>query len=983
MTKEADKLTLEEKFNIVDEFILKKKYEEYDKAKTILFGLIPVDEEKNLSSINIEILQERAKAYKMLARLTQTQKIPSPGLAIVYYKRSTDYYRAVAEKDYRLDVSDSLYDNLYNQSVCQRLLEEFNEEIKYLTQALQYCKKKEPATIHHKAVFLCDRAEAYKQLATQKNKEKNIELALKDFNSAVVELKKIDEEYRNKPENKKDIHDLMTKAENALHQLAAPLETKIQAHTKVDKLVASGKSPVANRSLQEGLQFLAQFVATAKESKHGQLRPYQIECLAQINAALQAQKFIGYVAMATGTGKTTAFAYLTELIKVPTLIVAPTLLLIEQIKETLEKVNPNLSVGVFDGQNKKIGRNVTITTYPSFYSSFNKEAKKSKKEKCLKLENFDLMIFDEAHGALTKNRASAIQQLTHAARIGFTATPTYNTKRGKNNYRSCDEVFSHKIYSYSIKTAIEQGFLSGYRTAKLEINSKKKLEIKSQKKLPASKNNSTNSQEVQDYNNEEIEGFINCGEVWEALLDMWDYGYDPVTGRQFRNQTAIIFTPTIATAQELEKRLNKRFKKMNSSYAKALHSELTKDKQKDILSAHRAGKIKVVITPLMGAVGYDNPEITLGLDLRPTLSHVLKQQKFGRLLRPDPKMAEKIVNVEKILKKPATERSEQEKNYIKENLDKTSVLWIDLVLSVDQVFVENIIPDIAIPEAGYFPKINEPQQEIVKSICEEKDKPYFATYSLKFSDESEWMRQSAQPAPATAQPRTLDESVYSEGEPQSLSSPEEEKEPQGLSSPEAEEEISSPSSSTTDFDAKPSSDLPPPVLPSQLQALPAAHLAAFGDVRYDDDFSSLLSALPEEKQKKKWGKLSEFSSSQQSTTASSSTSSVSLIPAGTKRTFSTNSLPPLAVHSAVKRPRLNSSLTVPPVRPKISIPSPAYRHSSEGQRTSAASNSLLEPGRLNPNLDSIWQSPSSMWGRSSHGASSGPGIPPKNQGKFL
>ena len=136
------------------------------------------------------------------------------------------------------------------------------------------------------------------------------------------------------------------------------------------------------------------------------LRDYQLESISK----WKENKCRGIIVLPTGAGKTVVALKAIEELKSSTLIVVPTLVLVDQWRDELKKTF-NVEVGALGGGKEDI-RPLTVSTYDS--ASLRSR----------KLGNlFDLIVFDEIHHLPSpRNRRIAIRYLA-PYRLGLTATP--------------------------------------------------------------------------------------------------------------------------------------------------------------------------------------------------------------------------------------------------------------------------------------------------------------------------------------------------------------------------------------------------------------------------------------------------------------------------------------------------------------------------------------------------------------------------------
>ena len=180
------------------------------------------------------------------------------------------------------------------------------------------------------------------------------------------------------------------------------------------------------------------------------LRPYQEECLLAIHAAFRKEMTRQLVHLPTASGKTVIFAHLIREKNCRTLVLAHTNELIDQAKEKIQMICPDLEVGLVNAFKKEFDKPVIVSTIQS--------ARQPENLKQLQSQNFELLIYDEAHRSATESAQFVLESLgfgkgTKHLLMGFSATPLRNDGKGLG------EVFDTVVYHKSIQWMIDQGYL--------------------------------------------------------------------------------------------------------------------------------------------------------------------------------------------------------------------------------------------------------------------------------------------------------------------------------------------------------------------------------------------------------------------------------------------------------------------------------------------------------------------------------------------
>lgn len=328
------------------------------------------------------------------------------------------------------------------------------------------------------------------------------------------------------------------------------------------------------------------------------LRPRQFSVFEDLRNFLEQGLLKGYVKLPTGVGKTVIFIELIKALGLKSLIAVPTNILVNQTEERLGQFADNLDVGKINEDVKKVGGDVTITTYSSLINGV--------KNGTLDATQFDCVILDEAHTALGKKTSKAISSPGFADKImlGFTATPTYANNKG------VEDILPHEIHSLDIQEAVEEGLLAGFRViiAKTDV-SLKGVSI-------------SNSGE---YNEAAIENAINVKKRNLAAVMLYK--------RLFMGKRLVLYCNSIKHALNVAELFRNEGIDVEAVWGEQKNTKAGAKAQAQTLQNLKTGQIKGVANDKLLIAGWDEPGVKVCFNLVPTASLVSAEQRGGRVLR--------------------------------------------------------------------------------------------------------------------------------------------------------------------------------------------------------------------------------------------------------------------------------------------------------------------------------------------------------------
>lgn len=319
------------------------------------------------------------------------------------------------------------------------------------------------------------------------------------------------------------------------------------------------------------------------------LRPYQIESVANVENTLNDGNRSALVVLATGCGKTIVFSSIIEN-EVErggrVLVLAHRNKLLEQAHDKLKA-----SCGIdahYDGKNggddrviissvQAMSRDSRLEDYPDGY--------------------FSMIVVDEAHHIASPTYQKVVDHFSTAKLVGVTATPVRGDKLDTR------ELFDKVCYEYGMLSAIEDGYLSPLHTKKCKLNI--------------------------DISNVHMQsGDFSAGELGEAIEP-----YLEKIARQIQREAPgrkiLIFVPLVDTAKKLSRILN------NTGF-RAEYVSGSRKESNEILEEFEHGQYDIVVNSMLLTEGYDCPSVDCVINLRPTKSESLYCQIIGRGTRLSP-----------------------------------------------------------------------------------------------------------------------------------------------------------------------------------------------------------------------------------------------------------------------------------------------------------------------------------------------------------
>jgi len=328
----------------------------------------------------------------------------------------------------------------------------------------------------------------------------------------------------------------------------------------------------------------------------------------------------GVIVMPTGSGKSFLARMIIEKINRPTLIIVPTIDLMQQWASQLEQTF-NIPIGMLGGGSKDL-QNITISTYDSAV---------------LQMEfignQFGLLIFDECHHLPTTTNRHAATFSIAPYRLGLTATP----ERNDNGEHLLYQLLGSLQYRIHIDQ-LEKNILSPYHIERLELeldsNETKEYQKQRQIYLDFIKANYINFSTTGAWGR-----FIVCCFTKEGGREAFNaYQKQKNIARtsraklntlwkliqKHRGERIIVFTADNQTAYTLGKRF---LLPVITHHTKATE-------RKNMLDNFRSGKYNILITSKVLNEGIDVPEASVGIIISGSGSTREHVQRLGRILRP-------------------------------------------------------------------------------------------------------------------------------------------------------------------------------------------------------------------------------------------------------------------------------------------------------------------------------------------------------------
>jgi ATP-dependent helicase IRC3 len=335
------------------------------------------------------------------------------------------------------------------------------------------------------------------------------------------------------------------------------------------------------------------------------LRPYQEECLTSIHEHYAKGVNRQLVSLPTAAGKTVIFANLISQMKKKTLVLAHTTELLDQARDKITMISPDLDVGLVKGGRKEFDCDIVVSTIQS--------ARQPETLEEFKRQGFSLCIYDEAHRAAASSPRQILSDLgffdtPENLLVGFSASPFRSDAKGLG------EIFSKVVFHRSIKELIKLGYLC----KPIGVKIKSDLDL------------STVQTENGDFKTESLASYMNTPEMVELTVEAW---LEKAIGRK-----TIAFGVTVSHAQNLAEA----FKKKGIT-SEAIHGGMEQGERSDVLNRFKDGAISILTNCSVLVEGFDSCDTSCVLIAKPTQSKGLFIQMAGRSLRLFPNKRDALI----------------------------------------------------------------------------------------------------------------------------------------------------------------------------------------------------------------------------------------------------------------------------------------------------------------------------------------------------
>ena len=315
------------------------------------------------------------------------------------------------------------------------------------------------------------------------------------------------------------------------------------------------------------------------------LRPYQAQAVNDIREAFKTNRRVLFQ-LPTGGGKTVIFCHITR----EAVCKGKRVLILVHRQELLRQTTSKLSQWGVPWETIEAGK-ATANQWPVSVAMVQTAARGE-------LEQYDLIICDEAHHAVAGSWASIIDKQPQAYLLGVSATPCRMDGKGLG------EAFDVLLEGVKMKQLIADGYLC-----------EPKIYAASVADLTGVRS---------------VGGDYNRGDLETSLMK------SKITGdavREYKQHAdglpAIVFCVSVQHAQSTARAFTE-----YGYRSAAVDGNMDDSERKRLINGLTTGEVQVLTSCDIVSEGTDIPSVAAAILLRPTKSEALYLQQIGRALRP-------------------------------------------------------------------------------------------------------------------------------------------------------------------------------------------------------------------------------------------------------------------------------------------------------------------------------------------------------------
>jgi superfamily II DNA or RNA helicase len=359
-----------------------------------------------------------------------------------------------------------------------------------------------------------------------------------------------------------------------------------------------------------------------------ELRNYQDKALVQWLTAGKR----GVLVLPTAAGKTFIALKAIDLLKMQTLIVVPTLDLLDQWKKRVRECL-GVEAGTVGG-GEHVVRMITITTYDSAYA-----------QAAYLGNNFMFLIFDEVHHLASPGYMQIAEMYLAPYRMGLTAT----YERSDQRHNLLPLLVGDPVYSVSVEELTAGKHLSDYTYERIAVEltaqeqqiyeenmavfknylASRRIVLRSAfafQRFIMSTGRDPQAREALLARNKALKIAINSQTKLDLLAEKLE---------AYKNEKVLIFT----LYNDLVYTISKRF------LVPAVTHKTPREERREILANFGNGQYRVIVTSQVLDEGVDVPDASVGIVLGGTGSKREFVQRLGRLLRRKDGKIAKLVEI--------------------------------------------------------------------------------------------------------------------------------------------------------------------------------------------------------------------------------------------------------------------------------------------------------------------------------------------------